>query len=83
MLRKRFIFQTLKATMIMWSGYSNNFYIVLDFLDTLRITLQRRCFLNHLKFVQVYVKITSTSIGLVLLRNEVVVHMSQIFLMQS
>ena len=27
MLRKRFIFQTLKATMIMWSDYSNKFFI--------------------------------------------------------
>ena len=27
MLRKRLIFQTLKATMIMWSDYSNKFFI--------------------------------------------------------
>ena len=29
MLRKRFIFQTLKATMIKWSDYSNKFSIYL------------------------------------------------------
>ena len=37
MLRKRFISQTIKATMIMWSDYSNYFlYIILVLLDVLR-----------------------------------------------
>ena len=37
MLRKRFIFQTLKGTKIMWSYYSNKFFhITLVFLDSLR-----------------------------------------------
>ena len=37
MLRKRFIFQTLKATMSMWSDYSKTFFhIILVFLDALR-----------------------------------------------
>ena len=37
MLRKRFIFQTLKATMIIWSDYSNKiFHIIFVFLDALR-----------------------------------------------
>ena len=37
MLRKRFIFQTLKATMIIWSDYSYKFlYIIIVFTDALR-----------------------------------------------